>query len=314
MVNYEVVEEKKLTKNDFAIAGAFSGFMTRGLCQPLDVLKIRFQLQVEKIAHHHEGKYKSILHAIQLMIAEEGFLSLWKGHVPAQWLSVVYGMAQFWCFESLTSITRRTPHLQNHKHISNFACGAISGGVATLSSFPFDVIRTRLIAQGEEHKLYSGFIHCSYHIIRHEGVPVLFRGLLPTFIQVVPYAGVQFMSYKFFVNIFKSLMGSKEKDYSFSSSLTAGSIAGLFAKIAVYPLDVTKKRLQIQGIEHIRKPFGKVFSCQGMMDCIRKIYAIEGVIGFYKGLNPSLLKAVVTSGMYFATYELMCKIIVDLKS
>lgn len=29
---------------DYAIAGAASGFITRFLCQPLDVIKIRFQV------------------------------------------------------------------------------------------------------------------------------------------------------------------------------------------------------------------------------------------------------------------------------
>lgn len=79
---------------EHAVAGAISGFVTRCICQPLDVVKIRFQLQVEPITDHHVSKYRSLLQTFSTIIKEEGVVALWKGHVPAQALSVVYGMAQ----------------------------------------------------------------------------------------------------------------------------------------------------------------------------------------------------------------------------
>lgn len=36
--------QKSESNSDHAIAGAVSGFVTRFLCQPLDVIKIRFQV------------------------------------------------------------------------------------------------------------------------------------------------------------------------------------------------------------------------------------------------------------------------------
>lgn len=33
--------------SDHAVAGAISGFITRFLCQPLDVIKIRFQVKTK---------------------------------------------------------------------------------------------------------------------------------------------------------------------------------------------------------------------------------------------------------------------------
>lgn len=38
------VEERLHKSYNFAIAGATSGFITRALCQPWDVVKIRFQV------------------------------------------------------------------------------------------------------------------------------------------------------------------------------------------------------------------------------------------------------------------------------
>ena len=43
-------------------------------------------------------------------------------------------------------------------------------------------------------------------------------------------------------------------------SLLCGSLAGICAKTFVYPFDVARKRLQIQGFQHGRIGFGKVCS------------------------------------------------------
>lgn len=44
------------------------------------------------------------------------------------------------------------------------------------------------------------------------------------------------------------------------SNLFAGFFAGTCAKTVVYPFDVMRKRLQIQGFNDVRKNFGKVSS------------------------------------------------------
>lgn len=72
--------------------------------------------------------------------------------------------------------------------------------------------------------------------------------------------------------------------------------------------------MQIQGVHQHRKEFGEVFSCRGMIDCCRKIFKREGPLGLFKGLYPSLWKAVFTTAMHFATYEGTCKIISDYRA
>lgn len=42
------------------------------------------------------------------------------------------------------------------------------------------------------------------------------------------------------------------------ANLLAGSAAGFLAKAGIYPLDLAKKRLQVQGFEIARTKFGKV--------------------------------------------------------
>ncbi|CAH1992847.1 unnamed protein product [Acanthoscelides obtectus] len=306
MVDNEQKKEK-LSHYDFAFAGGLSGFITRALCQPLDVLKIRFQLQVEPISNNAVSKYRSVFQAVTLILKEEGMKAFWKGHIPAQFLSVSYGVVQFWCFEALSKEAHNQKLLKSLVPVINFSSGFIAGGLATLASFPFDVIRTRLVAQSEQKRVYNSFIHCAQELVKKEGPMVMFRGLWPTVLQVGPHAGIQFMCYKFFNDLYKLMADSSNT--SFSNSLVSGSLAGLCAKTSIYPFDLVKKRLQIQGFEEGRNIFGKTFQCSGMTDCLVRIYQVEGVPGFFKGLQPSLIKAVCTSALHFSTYEMTIKCI-----
>lgn len=53
------------------------------------------QLQIEQLSSRNpRAKYHGILQAVQRIFQEEGLVAFWKGHVPAQCLSVGYGAVQ----------------------------------------------------------------------------------------------------------------------------------------------------------------------------------------------------------------------------
>lgn len=83
----------------------------------------------------------------------------------------------------------------------------------------------------------------------------------------------------------------------------AGCLAGLVAKSIVYPLDLARKRLQIQGFEQGRSGFGKHFLCSGLVHCLNLTYKNEGLRGLFKGLGPSQCKAALMTGLHFTFYE-----------
>ena len=88
-----------------------------------------------------------------------------------------------------------------------------------------------------------------------------------------------------------------------------GSAAGFFAKLIVYPLDVVKKRLQIQGFEEARQTFGVVRKYNGIFHCIYVSFRDEGAKFMFKGLSPSLLKSSTVAGINFCVYEYCCMIL-----
>ncbi|XP_017890587.1 mitochondrial thiamine pyrophosphate carrier-like [Ceratina calcarata] len=286
---------------EHAVAGAISGFVTRCICQPLDVVKIRFQLQVEPIADHHVSKYRSLVQAFYTIVKEEGVSALWKGHIPAQVLSVVYGMGQFYSYNIFMKASNRFAFSNEWPYPTKFVAGAGAGFVGTVVSFPFDTIRTRLVAQSTIRPAYKGITHCCSCIVKHESPKVFFNGLLPTLLQIIPHSGLQFAFYGFFSDAYKKYRN--ETDVSFYNSMVSGSVAGLLAKTAIYPFDLSRKRLQIQGFRDARRGFGTFFECTGLVDCLRVTVKVEGVRGLFKGLLPSQLKATATSALHFTVYE-----------
>uniref|UniRef100_A0A158PAZ2 MFS domain-containing protein n=1 Tax=Angiostrongylus cantonensis TaxID=6313 RepID=A0A158PAZ2_ANGCA len=267
MVGYNPDQNPLFSSENYE-AGLASGIATRMIIQPLDVLKIRFQLQEEPIHGQSSGKYKGLLQSIRLISQEEGVRSFWKGHVPAQGLSAIYGLVQFSTFEFLS---REVGNRQSVRSFSDFFCGGLSGCVAMTAAMPLDVIRTRLVAQSGK-AVYTGTTHAMIHIWRKEGLVGYFRGWIPSVAQIAPFTGIQFALYNCFIGGWSRFIVHHES----TGSLVCGALAGTVAKTVLYPLDMVRHRLQMNGFERIG--FGQTSDYQiGMLRTIVMVVRKESV-------------------------------------
>ncbi|XP_053309490.1 mitochondrial thiamine pyrophosphate carrier [Spea bombifrons] len=317
MVGYDPNSKGQLlSPSEVATAGSLSGLVTRAMISPLDVLKIRFQLQIEDIsARSAQGKYQGILQAAKLIQQEEGLQGFWKGHIPAQLLSVSYGAVQFLSFELLTEFFHNSTSLDPRGPIVHFLCGGLSACFATLTVQPLDTLRTRFAAQGEP-KVYRHLREAILNMYKAEGPMTFYRGLCPTLMAVFPYAGLQFSFYNLLKRAWNFVLPqnqTKSGGMDNFRNLLCGSGAGVISKTATYPLDLFKKRLQIGGFEKARKSFGEVRTYRGLVDCACQVRKEEGYKGFFKGLSPSLLKAAVSTGLTFFCYEMFCSLLLNMK-
>lgn len=108
------------------------------------------------------------------------------------------------------------------------------------------------------------------------------------------------MFYNIFTDLCKKYIDTEKNVYN---SMVSGSVAGLISKTVVYPFDLARKRLQIQGFQRGRKGFGKFFRCNGLLNCLAVTIKEEGLPGLFKGLVPSQIKAAAVTALYFTTYE-----------
>jgi len=123
-----------------AIAGGIAGLISRFVIAPLDVIKIRLQLQ-----SRGGTTYRSAFHAGKTIVAREGLAALWKGNIPAELLYVSYSMVQFVAYREAHVLLERAEFPSSYR---SFVAGASAGVCATLATYPLDLLRTRFAAQG----------------------------------------------------------------------------------------------------------------------------------------------------------------------
>ena len=171
-------------------------------------------------------------------------------------------------------------------------------------TYPLDLLRTRFAAQGT-HKVYSSLRAGIRDIAREEGVRGFFQGIGAGVGQVVPYMGLFFATYETLRPPLAHLslpLGSGDA--------TAGMIAGVFAKTGVFPLDVIRKRLQVQGPKLGRFAGGLVPRYgKSIWSTGKQIRINEGWRGLYRGLGVSLVKSAPASAITMWTYERVLKIL-----
>ena len=215
--------------------------------------------------------------------------------MPAELLYVTYGAVQFTAYRSVSSFFSQT---QMPSSASAFASGALAGATATAATYPLDLLRTRFAAQAN-NRVYATFVGSFLHIAREEGARGFFQGLGAGLGQIIPYMGAFFSVYEGL----RPVMADMQLPFG-SGDAAAGIMASTIAKTSVFPLDLIRKRLQVQGPARARFAGGVVPEYgRGVWKTGRAIISKEGWLGLYRGLSVSLVKAAPASAVTMWTYE-----------
>jgi len=155
---------------------------------PFEVVKIR--LQQQKGLCKDTMKYHGPIHCATTIMKEEGPLGLWSGATPTVLRNGTNQMCLFWAKNHMDQWLwgkhegdgkQLTP---TQSMVSGFSAACI-GPVAT---GPFDVIKTRLMAQSKSGGdiRYKGFLDALVKIPREEGFLAMYKGLLPRLMRIPP--------------------------------------------------------------------------------------------------------------------------------
>ncbi|ODV63226.1 thiamine transporter TPC1 [Ascoidea rubescens DSM 1968] len=302
----------KIHSYDSAIAGSISGLITRALISPIDVLKIRLQLAnfnstpKHKVNIYQNGK---ILWSLTLEIyKKEGIKSFWKGNIPAEIMYVLYGASQFTCYSFLNDRFKGREKNGNVKHL---VLGSISGCFASLITYPFDVLRTRFVANNSR-SFFRLFKSINY-IFKTEGINGFYGGLKPTIYQVSLGTGISFLSYEYLnTHIDINFLHGSFNNNKLINQYIAGFLAGFISKATTFPLDLIKRRLQIKGSinEILVHNYSFITSKDSvynrnsqMYQIIKEILINEGINGLYRGFSMAVIKSAPTTALSFSIYE-----------
>ncbi len=193
-----------------------------------------------------------------------------------------------------------------------FLAGAFGGAVATLLTYPLDVLRVRLALVRNS----------TWNSTLKQGG--LYQGLAPTMLGIIPYSGTSWMVKQYLLQLHyeyhsrkERFMGDELLEPSSSSydsichpslveSLVMNAIAGLSGQFVTYPLDIVRRRMQLINIG--------TSTPRGIGSVLRELIEVEGVRGLGKGFSLNIIKGPITMSLSLTTYDMLMKKIREYKA
>jgi len=280
-------------------AGAAGGIAQVLLGQPFDIVKVRLQTSTV---------YPNALVAAQTIYRTEGPLAFYKGTLtPLIGIGACVSV-QFGAFhearrrlEAYNTSKNQLPGLSYGQY---YCAGAFAGVANSIISGPIEHVRIRL--QTQPHgaaRLYSGPLDCVRKLSAHQGVLAgLYSGEAVTILREAQAYGVWFLTFEYLMNADALRNKIERKQIPSWKIAFYGGLAGEALWLASYPFDVVKSKMQSDG-------FGEKMRYKSMRDCFAQTYIAEGARGFWKGIGPTLLRAMPVSAGTFAVVEMTMRAI-----
>ncbi|ODN83740.1 hypothetical protein L202_01832 [Cryptococcus amylolentus CBS 6039] len=286
-------------RNDVAIeliSGSFGGAAQVLVGQPLDTLKTRAQTAPK-------GQFKNTWDILKVTVRKEGVLALYKGT-----LSPLIGIASvnsllFTAYGAARKLVSPYPDLSIPQVAT---AGALAGAANAILASPVEQFKIKMQGQygGADDKRLSKIVGDTW---RQYGLrDGIMRGYWVTVIREIPaYAGF-YVGYETTKRQFASHYPSQP--LPIWTLLTSGAIGGISYWLACYPFDIVKSRIQLAPFPPTR---GGWLSGGYVVRELGAIVREGGVGGLFRGLGPSLVRAVPAAGSTFVAYELARGFIID---
>lgn len=187
------------------ISGATAGMTACVACYPLDLVRTRLTTELPGQEH-----YKGISDAFAKIIKNEGVSGLYAGIAPTLFVAVpnfaisytVYGTLKEYVLDDDLFYNLRKVDVHGEESLGlklTLLCGAASGTLSTVVTFPFDTIRRRMQIQNlhiaQKDRLSA--VGQMRVLMQNEGIKGVYRGLGPELLKVIPMVGTMFTVYEF---------------------------------------------------------------------------------------------------------------------
>eukprot|EP01147_Barroeca_monosierra_P010413 gene10413-2544_t len=282
-----------------ALAGAGAGVINSVLCSPLDVSKLRQQLQGRFVSE--KPKYHGVFSTIFTIYKEEGARGLFRGLKPS-----LLTMPLFWAlyFPVYNSMKKELFLISDQDDaIWQHSLAAITAGfVADCATNPLWVVRTRMVSDIyhcpnsqqpiPERVTKLGVFSRMRYIARTEGTVALYKGLSASILGL-SHVAVQFPVYEKLKQI--SREHRKTDQEPIIDLIAASALSKAIASTVTYPHEVLRSRLQ-DSRKHTT-----------FRTILANILAREGWRGLFQGLQVNLVRVLPSCITVFVSYELLAK-------
>ncbi|ODV78291.1 mitochondrial carrier [Suhomyces tanzawaensis NRRL Y-17324] len=199
-------EDGKITMRWEILAGMSAGACQVVFTNPLEIVKIRLQMQGGSKVNNPGEIPKKHLSAGQI-VKQLGLKGLYKGAGACLLRDVPFSAIYFPTYANLKRIMFGfDPNDNKHQRLSTWqllVSGALAGAPAAFFTTPADVIKTRLQVESKTHETkYSGIAHAARVILKEEGFSAFFKGSIARVFRSSPQFGFTLASYELLQNLF----------------------------------------------------------------------------------------------------------------
>ncbi|XP_010542879.1 PREDICTED: mitochondrial substrate carrier family protein ucpB [Tarenaya hassleriana] len=234
-----------------------------GLTHPLDVLKVRLQMQLVG----QRGPLIGMSGLFLQLLKNEGPRSLYLGLTPALTRSMLYGGLRLGLYEP-TKFACDWAFGSNNV-LLKIASGAFAGAFSTALTNPTEVLKVRLQMNPNTHPSTE-----LRKIVSEEGVRALWKGIGPAMARAAALTASQLATYDETKRI---LVRRTPLEEGFHLHLCSSVIAGIVSTLITAPIDIIKTRLMLQQECKSSRIYKNGFHCA------YKVVLNEGPLALYKG-------------------------------
>lgn len=181
---------KHIHASRYLIAGGVAGAASRTATAPLDRLKVVLQVQTKR-AH--------IMPAVKDILKEGGFLGFFRGNGLNVLKVAPESAIRFYTYEMLKTVIVNAKGDEAKADVGTMGrllAGGIAGAVAQTAIYPMDLVKTRLQTYACEGGRVPSLGTLSKDIWVQEGPRAFYRGLIPSLLGIIPYAGIDLAAYE----------------------------------------------------------------------------------------------------------------------
>ena len=179
------------------LAGSAAGALGSLAGNPFDVLKTKMMAS--------EGSVPSISGTAKDLFKNQGVSGFYRGIDSNILRAMVLNGTKMACYDSAKDVVVKVTGLKKSSLIVQFLSAASAGFFMTCTVSPFDMIRTRLMNQPADAKIYNNALDCFVKIVKNEGPLTLWRGFIPIWSRFAPTTTIQLVIFE----QLRGLMGMK---------------------------------------------------------------------------------------------------------
>ncbi|XP_045601967.1 solute carrier family 25 member 45 isoform X2 [Procambarus clarkii] len=196
---------------DVMLAGCAGGVAQLFVACPVDLVKIKMQIQVESPREDGRGgsssnRYRGPTACLQHMYKKGGVAGCYTGFNTMFFRDVIASGVYMAMYEWLVDYNPQP----------SAACTAWSGGVAGVISWatilPLDVIKSRIQADCTSSPQYKNAWDCVLKSYKADGVRVFTRGFWMMSVRAFPANGAILLGYVTSLNMMRTLVGTPGQD------------------------------------------------------------------------------------------------------